>query len=197
MKELFAKCLKGPWTKSGDDVRYRLEKDNNTLTLVFPGTWNDYGWQRDFQFAVVLYKGMKIPFLVHKGFASMWHSIRDEIMGRIQDEVNNGAKRLIVLGYSQGGALATLAHEDAGFRFNGLDVSTFSFASPRVLCFPPKEIRERFATLTRFAVWGDPVPMAPPPIMGYTHVGSGIMIGPFSLFWPWNHKPEFYERGLP
>jgi len=197
MKELFAKCLTGPWVQSGDDVHYRLERDADHLTLVFPGTWDKHGWWHNFDFAVTLYKDMKVPFMAHKGFAALYHSIRDKIMGRIGDEVNNGAKYLLILGYSQGGALATLAHEDAGFRFNGLAVSTVSFASPKVLWLPPNQIKERFKFLTRYSTWGDPVPMVPPAIMGYTHVGTGNAVGPLSLFWPWNHEPDYYERSLP
>jgi hypothetical protein len=193
MKELFAKCLNGPWVKSGDDVHYRLEREADRITLAFPGTWDEHGWWHNFDFAVTLYKGMKVPFMVHKGFASMYHSVRDEIMGRIGDEVNRGARFLVILGYSQGGALAALAHEDAGFRFNGLDVSSVSFAAPKVLFAPRQEIKDRFKFLTRYAAWGDPVPMVPP---WFTHVGVGKMIGPFSAFWPWNHEPDYYARHL-
>jgi hypothetical protein len=141
-----------------------------------------------------MYKEASVEMLVHKGFKEMYHSVRDEIMSKINVEISQGVRYLLILGYSQGGALATLAHEDSGFQFKQLDVSTISFASPKAIYNPSLYIRSRFNALTRYAVSGDPVPMVPP---WFTHVGQSKTVGPFSLPWPWNHQPEAYLRSLP
>jgi hypothetical protein len=194
VRELFDKCLSGPWTVSGDDVHYKLTREADRLTLVFSPTWNKHGWRHNFDFAAQMYKDSSTVMLVHKGFKEMYHSVRDEITGRIKDEIAAGVRYLVCLGYSQGGALAVLAHEDACFQFTGLDVYTVSFGAPKVIFAPSEYIRSRFIGLSRYVVQGDPVPMIPP---WFSHVGNRVLVGPPSLLWPWNHKPEAYLRSLP
>jgi hypothetical protein len=195
-RALFDACQQGPWTRSGDDVWYRLEEHDDGLLLLFPGTPDEHGWLHDFDVAIDMYKGMGTPFRVHRGFARLWQSVHREVIARII--ASGPAEGLTIAGYSQGAALATLAHEDIGYNLPHLPVATHAFASPRLLWMPAKAIRKRFMALTRWSVRGDLVTLVPPAWAGYRHVGGeDNKLGPFALPWWTHHLPQEYQRNLP
>jgi triacylglycerol lipase len=179
---------------AGDGVHFRLVKDGTKVTLVFPGTWDEHGWWHNFDIAVLPYRDMKTPFRVHRGFLKLWKSARDQIMGTIAAMAGS---EITILGYSQGAALATLAHEDVGFQYPSMYCTTMAFASPRVLWAPPSSIRARFVGLTRYTVRGDIVTEVPPAFMGYSHIGADVKLGPPAFPWWTHHMPSEYERSLP
>ena len=197
MKELFERGTTGPWTTAGLDVQYKVEREMDRVFLSFQCTASESDWWYNFQFAKVLYKDSTYPFWCHQGFAALYHSVRDSVLADIKAQVTAGARFLTILGYSQGGALATLAHEDCGWHWPLLETTTYVFGSPRVLAVCPAVVTARFTHLSRYEVRGDPVPLAPPVIWGYRHVGNGIQIGPWSFPWFDKHDPINYQRGLP
>ena len=191
MKELFKKATHGPWITSGLDVQYRIEMEGVHASLFFQQTVSKSDWMLNF--ATVPYKDMAKKWSAHTGFVKLYKSVADEIADRL---AVLKPESLLVSGFSQGAALATLAHEDMGFRFPDLDVETVVFGSPRVLWFPTPGIAKRWLSLTRYYTMGDPVTGLPPWAMGYAHVGQGIAIGPFC--WPpmTGHDPAKYAKYL-
>lgn len=194
MRDLFDRVTQGPWTTSGLDVQYRLERVGDKLWLFFECTSSKGDWFFNFLFFRTLYKDMEIPMRVHRGFARLWHSVRDEIMDKLASEVALGASHLTIVGYSQGAALATLAHEDVGFQLPGLSCVTVGFGAPKVLWWPSKKIRERFRGLIRATVRGDIVTMVPPPL--YSHVGTEQLYGTPHAPSPSRHEPDEYRLYL-
>lgn len=194
MRELFERVTHGPWTTSGLDVQYRLERDSDKLTLLFQCTSSKGDWYYNFLFFKTLYKDMAIPMYVHTGFAKLWHSVRDEIMDKLKAEAVLGAIHLTIVGYSQGAALATLAHEDVGFQLPGLTCVTIGFGAPRVIWMPSKAIKTRFASYTRATVRGDIVTMLPPPFYG--HIGKEALYGTPHLPSAERHRPGEYRLYL-
>lgn len=195
MRDLFDRVTHGPWTTSGDNVQYRIERDGTGKMWMFfqcSKGWSD--WIANFQFGKILYKDMAIPMRVHRGFARLWHSVRDEIMDKLAKEVASGASHLSIVGYSQGAALATLAHEDVGFQLPGLTCVTIGFGTPRVIWMPSKEIKQRFTGYTRANCRGDIVSMVPPP--PYGHVGIEKLYGTPSLPTTKRHEPSEYRLYL-
>jgi len=178
---LFNKCTHGPWRTSGKDVQWRLDSDN---ALYFQCSASPSDWKHNFLFcpkAVRAYKGSR--WYAHEGFLLLWKSVQDEIMSALA-----GSTPSIVAGYSQGGALATLAHEDLHFR--GIHPNTVTFGSPRVVWNPfrlNKEIDKRFLQVYNIAVQGDIVTKVPPAVFGYVTEGRTARIGPLSFPSAANH----------
>ena len=102
---------------------------------------------------------------------------------------------LTISGYSHGGALAILAHED--FTFHGLSfVTGYAFGAPRVVWMPSKTVASRFSMLTRVRMRGDLVTKLPPWMTGYRHVGSDKPFGAWQPPNPWAHKSRHYVGEL-
>ena len=127
-------------------------------------------WKQNFDFLKTPYKEMPKRFRVHRGFLGKWKSVRDEVV-RV---VNEGKfERIVITGFSQGAALATLCHEELVFR--GFDPVTWAFGSPRVFSWSvPKD---RFKNLIRITYGGDMIPGLPFWIFGYRHVGKNTHVG--------------------
>jgi len=151
------------------DTQWCLIKGKQNI-LVFPYTVTKLDWLQNIDFFKIPYKGMKQKWFAHRGFLNKYKSVRDDILLAIKD-LNN----LIITGFSQGGALATLAFEDILFFYPEMNIIGASFGAPRsVGWFAP---RKRWERLTRYAVNGDPVTILPPFIFGYKHVGTEILLG--------------------
>lgn len=179
------------WKTIGSDVQYKLIDK----TLYFQQSNSNSDWKYNFSFPAIPYKNMEELFFVHRGFKKLWKEIRDEI---------NKLDFDTIVGYSHGGALATLAHEDYLFR-KGVQPKTYVFGCPRILWFPFKGIRERFSNITYIKNPLDIVTKIPPAIFGYRRVyGELISLKGNSkkpldtklLLWITGHTPEDYIQRL-
>ena len=185
-RELFETTIKGPWKTTGLDVQYRVVKQGKHAFLYLQGSVSLSDWKLNFDFWVEPYKDMPSPWKAHRGFVKAWKSARDEIFQAV-----GNPDILTISGYSHGGALAIIAHED--FTFHGLSfVTSYAFGSPRVVWKPSKTIASRFNMLTRVRTRGDLVTKVPPWIIGYRHVGSDKPAGIWMPPNHWAHKPEHY-----
>lgn len=113
---------------------------------------------------------------VHRGFHRCYESVREAIMKFVRDEAD-ADKTIRIVGYSLGGALASLAAMDVatyGLPYRALEV--FTFASPRVgsrkwaAHFDRQRIRS-----WRIANERDLVAKVPPALFGYRHVGTPLL----------------------
>jgi len=155
--------------------------------LFFQCSRSATDWRNNFDFPVLPYKRMDQKWYVHGGFLKAWKSCRDVIAKQVEhfDELE-------IFGYSHGGALATLAHEDFVFS-NGIWPNTITFGCPNVLW---GKTTNRFVNVLNYRVRGDIVGMVPPTWLGYHIAGVNKTIGPHS--WPSvdKHKPEAYRKYL-
>lgn len=194
-KDLFNRTCVGQWNTVGDDLQYRFEEGSDgVLELHFQGSVSGRDWKNNFAFAARPYKKMPVPWRAHRGFVRLYKSGRDAIMADFA--LRPAPKALRIVGYSQGAALAILAHEDFMFTFPGLEVSTVAFAPPRVLWLPRKTIRSRFTGLTSIRRRGDIVTLIPPWSWGYRHSGVQVKIGKPALPWWTHHLQDEYSEAL-
>lgn len=161
--------------------------EDGVLNINFQGSVSKRDWIQNFDFLRVPYKSMPKKFRVHRGFLTKWKSVQADVMRVVE---TSEFKTLIVTGFSQGGALASLCHEDLVFR--GYVPVTYAFGSPRVFSwFTP---RDRFENLFRVTLNWDPIPGLAPWSWGYRHVGRELHYGRkprWFRIWPWDHMRFF------
>lgn len=156
--------------KKTGDCRVKIVHSADSIIIAFPGTGTAKNWAWNFTALEVPYKDMLAPFRVHAGFLKIWHDARDYVAAEV---AKLQPAKIICTGYSQGGALALLCHEDMVYR--GYNSACISYAAPRV--FSAGAPADRFAAVHRIAVRGDIVPHLPMAIMGYRHYGTAHNIG--------------------
>lgn len=190
-KEAFHLVNSGEWVTLGLDVQFKVI--GKTLYFQCSRSWND--WKNNFRFWMVPYDDMEEKFYVHKGFLEMWKSVREVILKYDIDTI---------IGYSLGGALAILAHEDFTFH-TGKQPRTIVFGCPRVIWFPSKSIRARFSRVEYIQNPRDIVTHLPPSIFGYRRVyGKREVLrlparkpaGYYLSTWASGHSPEEYRQRL-
>lgn len=187
MRDLLIKTLRGPWSTAGDNTQYRVEVIDDTVYLLFQGSSQDQDWKYNFDFPATAYKDQPVPWKAHRGFVNAWQVAQDQIMMDVAKV--KGRRKLIIAGYSHGGALAILAHED--LFYHNADPETYTFGAPRVLWLPKKKIRERFENLTNIVNRGDIVTHVPPYLIGYRHVGKIHRIGQHRMV---SHRPHYQDQ---
>jgi triacylglycerol lipase len=176
------------------DTEWGYEKRNCVLIVGFQGSGSKLDWQQNFDFLKTPYRNMEQKFRVHRGFLKKWKAIQDDVVKLITDDI----EFVIFVGYSRGGGIAVLAHEDIWYRFPHLRERLFSitYGAPRVVSwFAPKE---RFENVIRIQYGWDIVPGLPPWILGYKHIGAVQKYGPRFAFplSPWDHakyREEFSD----
>jgi len=174
--ELYNKACRSGAKTAGRNTQYTISSDEQNVYLAIQGSCDDDDWRFNFDFAVKPYKRMAVRWFAHRGFVTAWKLAREQIMAELEPVIRGSGKRLVILGYSHGAALAVVAHED--FKFNGYEPKTHAFGCPRVLWMPSKKIRERFEGVTLYQSRGDLVTHVPFVIMGYAHVGTMLKFGP-------------------
>ena len=169
--ELFRKCAyEIDYDTIGDSVNYKFieEDDGKTLYIYFQGSNSITDWVENFMFTKKVYK----EFRVHKGFYRAYSQVRDLMLNMVY---YHDYKKIIVVGYSHGGALCQLALEDLVYHFPKLDIKGYAFETPRCLKVP-KRYRDRWKNLTTIRNGCDIVTHVPPKIFGYTDLGTMIKI---------------------
>lgn len=217
LQQLFHKCAyEIKYDTIGDSVNYKfIEEDKGkTLFIFFEGSNSITDWVENFMFTHKLYK----EFRVHKGFYRAYSQVRDLMLDKAMEEetkyelINGGLEsrkvtrykfnNIIIVGYSHGGALCQLAHEDIVYHLPSVNVHSYAFESPRCLKVS-KKYRDRWKDLVVIRNGCDIVTHCPPKIFGYTDLGTMIKIkGDVSLV---NkrmpkcikyHYPQCVEDGL-
>lgn len=208
LPSLFRRINSGKYQRIGG-ASIRVEEitrgvNKGALLITFPPTGYNLdiadaadSWGANFAAWCLPYRKMRRPFLVHAGFMGLYEDVREYLYGEVNEYMERWAERcekdsgipehkIIVTGYSQGAALATIAHEDLWF--HGFDVCSIVFASPRVFIGAPAK---RFKNLHRLYVMGDVVTRVP--FWPYRHVGKQYKLGGRCM-WPRvsKHTPESY-----
>lgn len=125
-------------------------------------------------------------YMAMAGFVDEYLSLRARVLECVK---SHNPSVIRVVGFSQGGAHATLCWRDLVHNFPYAQVHGVAFGSPRV--YDMQAAAEFGATLTkeqkrssflRVSAWGDVVTTLPPALLGYGHVGNVKHIGKFKLF---------------
>jgi len=148
---------------------------------------------------------MKIKYRVHGGFLKCWKTIEDIVIRRATEKGFSGDyrwKRIVVVGYSHGAALAALCHEAVWFHREDLraeGLTGIGFDGPRIYggWRVKKELRERWAHFTMFRNGSDIVTHLPPICFFFRHVGELYPMGKKNIFkCVKHHYPEEIRKSL-
>jgi predicted lipase len=120
-----------------------------------------------------------------------WKAVREDIINALRDDRN-----IVVLGYSQGAAIALLAFEDINFTYPYKIVAGEVFGCPRVVSWLSGNIWDRFEHFTIHNNRRDIVGKIPFVSMGYRHVNKPVFTGPHGLACVKDHLIAQYERYL-
>lgn len=188
MKTLFENCAyKGGWTTI-NDVDFKFIENDDKLEIYFMGSYQLKDWVLNFLFTKKLYK----QFRVHRGFYKAYSQVRNLILDKIY---NNEYKKIIVVGYSHGGALCQLCLEDLVYHFPTIDIIGYAFETPRCLKVP-KQYRYMWNNLITTECNNDIVCHCPPKLFGYDELGTKIqLMGDVNLVQ--NNLPNFIKSHYP
>ena len=194
ISELFERCLKIPYTRTPNHGDFATEVLDGTLYIYFEHSNGKTDWVNNLDFPTKAYTNeQEKPFFAHRGFLRVFKSITPYLQTVIENAKANKYDKIVVVGYSHGGALAVLCHEYLWFNLENMrdKIYTYAVAPPRVIWGKVAHLENRWQHLTTVINKGDLVPTLPPKILGYTHVGKTLEIGKKGKYSRVNaHRPE-------
>lgn len=198
LSKLFERCLKVPYIHIENAADYAAERMGSTLYLYFEASNGAIDWKNNLDFPAKPYKRMeKTLWFAHRGFLKVWKSAENHIAAEIRDET---VKRVVVVGYSHGAALAVFCHEYIWFHRPDLrsGLTGYGFGCPRVIWgVLPSSVRTRWKNFTVIRNIDDLVTHLPPALLGYTHVGKILKIGDRGCYSSIDaHRPENIRQEL-
>lgn len=178
LSELFSWCLKIPYQQTGASANYALKRVGSTLYLFFEGSSGKNDWKNNLDFPAKAYKRMgKTVWFAHRGFLKVWKEIEPMLVGDIADLAFD---KIVIVGYSHGGALAMLCHEYVWYHRPDLrgKIESYGFGAPRVFWgIKTRKLTERWNCYTVIRNINDLITRLPPVAFGYSHVGALLKIG--------------------
>lgn len=191
LEALFCRCLDINYVHVENAGDYAMEQDGETLYIYLEHSNGDEDWKNNLDFPARAYKRMgKTAWYAHRGFLRVWKSVEERLDEAI---LSTKASKIVVTGYSHGGALAVLCHEYIWFNRPDLRRSLlgFGFGAPRVIWLPKSEIAERWQSFTLVRNPDDAVTHLPPEFLGYRHIGNILNISEKGSYSPIDaHRPE-------
>lgn len=180
------------------EVDYKFVEDiaKRTLYIFFEPSDGRIDWRVNFAYWRKPYKDMEINYRVHGGFLESWKLIDDAIGAKIreideQETTKEGFwnwkwKKIVIAGYSHGGALAALCHEYVWFNRGDLRqtegaLTGISFDGPRVFggLWIPKKLKERWRDFYVLRNYNDIVTHLPPVLFFFRHVGNKVKMNEY------------------
>lgn len=132
-------CYDSYANKNRNMVVSYVSNNLNMIIISFSGTKYLSEWVDDTDFIQInptFYNDSNI--LIHKGFYSMYNSMRDDLFNTLKNTINKENTTIILTGHSLGGCLAAICYVDILKNINNLpnneNINTYlyTFASPRV-----------------------------------------------------------------
>jgi len=200
MLGLFKANLAVKYEVTGISVNYAFVEDGKTLHIHFQHSQGIADWVANFMFLKRPYSSMQVPWKAHGGFLFCWEQVKPIIANKIAEK---DWKKIVVIGYSHGAALAVLCHEFIWYHKEVLrdNIKGYGFGCPRVIgkFRIPKDLRDRWENFTVIRNENDLVTHVPFKLKGFTHVNKPLRLGRFRfrLCGSINaHRPENYIKGL-
>lgn len=152
------------------------------------------------------YNDSALKIYSHTGFTLSFKSIEEAMHNRVDDLMKkNDVKTICVYGWSYGGAMTTLAHENLWYKYEqkkNIPVTSFAIGAPRVYFKPifrfwllPHwyKLKARYEHFYSIQNNNDMVPHCPPAITGSCHIVKRIRVGDrFNLIKFF--KPNIYHQ---
>lgn len=179
------------------NASFCCEVKQDTLYIFFEHSNGIVDWRNNFDFPAKPYREMENKWYVHRGFLRVWKSAREYLTKQI---LNQKVRKITIVGYSHGAALALLCHEFCVFHRADIanNIYGYGFGCPRVVFgYLRRQIRERFHHFYVIRNCRDIVTHVPPALFGFRHVGNMIHIGKKAKYGMIrSHKPESYLEQL-
>lgn len=175
MLKQFIQCLKADYITVGEGGDYAVEFQDDTLRLLFEKSNGLKDWKNNFHFPAKPYKHMGQIWLCHRGFLKVWKAIEPYVAEVIMDP---RVKKIEIIGYSHGAAIALLCYEYCVFHRPDTEVKGVGFGCPRVFWGTvSKEVKSRFDNFIVVRNGRDIVTHVPPAILGFRHISEVLQIG--------------------
>ncbi|MBQ3019740.1 MAG: lipase family protein [Clostridia bacterium] len=183
--QLFSTCLKIPYAQVGISTNYALKREKDVLYIFFQGSKGKTDWKNNLSFPAKPYKRMgKTIWFAHRGFLRVWKEIEPFLADDISDKA---FRKIVIVGYSHGGALAMLCQEYVWYHRPDLRgfIEGYAFGSPRVFWgIKTYNLKKRWQGFTVIRNLDDAVTHLPPVFLGYSHVGVMLKIGKKGSYTP-------------
>ena len=175
MVSLLKRCLTAKYQSVGEGGDYAVELNGDTLSLLFEWSDSSEDWKNNFNFPVKPYKRMTHRWYCHRGFLKVWKAIEPYVAEYI---MSPKVRRIEIIGYSHGAAIALLCYEYCIFHRPDAEVRGVGFGCPRVFWgIVPKEVKRRFDSFRVVRNGIDIVTHVPPAIFGFRHISQVVKIG--------------------
>lgn len=191
--EKFLCCRVVKYTTVENEGDFAVVRNGDALTIFFEWSDGATDWVNNFTFPAKPYRDMTNVWFCHRGFLKVWKAIEPYIAGDISDE---SVKKIDIVGYSHGGAIAQLCYEYVKFNRPDVEVTGVGFGAPRVFWgFAKKAVMERFKGFVVVRNGNDIVTHLPPVLFGFRHVGEVKKIGKSAGLIE-DHYPKNYKQAL-
>lgn len=202
--QLFTNCLNANYKTVENQGDYAIQYDGSHLYLYFEWSDGQEDWKNNLDFPAKPYKDMGTTWYCHRGFLKVWKSIEPYVANAIAD---TKVTAITVVGYSHGGAIATLCHEYVWYNRPDLrdKLEGYGFGAPRVFwgCLKD-ELKHRWDNFHIIRNLNDGVTYLPPAVFGFRHVNTIDKIGTKGEFAVKSklpkcldaHRPENYILSL-
>lgn len=178
LSSMFLRCISRSYLRAPGQIDYAIDLIGDHLYIYFQDSDGALDWIRNFNFLATAVRRIREPvWYAHRGFLAAWRSVENKILPMISDE---SVRRITVVGYSHGAALALLCHEAVWYHRPDLRMTSegYGFGCPRVLWGrPPQDISARWRKFTVIRNVDDIVTHVPPRVLGYVHVGKMLTVG--------------------
>ena len=176
--ELFKKCLAAKYICVENSADYAVERIDDTLYIYFEGSDGIIDWLNNFDFPAKPYKRMgRTVWFAHRGFMKVWKSVENYVAKYVADET---VKKIVIVGYSHGAAVAVLCHEYVWYNRPDLrdSIEGYGFGCPRAFWgIQTRKLKKRWERFTVVRNIDDIVTHVPPFLFGFSHVGNMVKIG--------------------
>ena len=198
LARLFRLCLDAQYIHTAEEASFAVRSDAGRLLILFQHSSGARDWENNLDFPAVPYSGMPQNWRCHRGFLRAWKSALPFIAEVLAE---TSYKKITIVGYSHGAALAVLCHEYIWFRRPDLraELRGYGFGAPRAVwcvsgCRPLSVRWENFTVVRNL---DDAVTHLPPRLLGYRHMGTMLTIGEKGRYTPLDaHRPESYLASL-
>lgn len=175
MLKLFNRCLRAKYVHTEEGGDYAVELKGNTLRLLFEKSDGLEDWKNNFDFPIKPYKSMEHSWRCHRGFLKVWKAVEPYVAEYI---MNPHVRKIEIVGYSHGAAIALLCYEYCIFNRPDVEVRGVGFGCPRVFWGAvPKEVKGRFDNFVVVRNGNDIVTHVPPAFLGFRHISKVVKIG--------------------
>lgn len=189
----FNTCNRTPYTHIENDGSFAIVREGDRLTLYFECSNGVTDWRNNFNFPAKPYRAMTNLWFCHRGFLKVWKSIEPYISKDICDV---SVKKIDIVGYSHGGAIAQLCFEYVKYNRPDVEVAGVGFGAPRVLWgFACKTVKARFNGFKVVRNGNDLVTHLPPVLFGFRHVCEVVRVGESKGLIK-DHYPSRYREAL-